>query len=149
MFGFMEKRRDHETLIASLDAVLPVIVTAGLAPSYYRPFIMGSSMISATCRRAVKGLGVLRHAALGAVADRKKQVEDGVADRYDLLQQMMDISQDEKGKKMDYGYREISCHCWSNMYVPPTYHLITNTEFLGLVGQTLRLSLCVRLCIAS
>jgi D-alanine-D-alanine ligase-like ATP-grasp enzyme len=120
MFGFMEKREDHGTLIASIDAVLPVIVTAAVAPSSYRPFIMGSSMISATCRRAMKGLGVLRQAALDAVADRKKQVEDGVADRYDLLQQMMDIAQDENGKKVDYGYSEISCHCWSNMYAPPS-----------------------------
>jgi hypothetical protein len=116
MFGFMEKREDHGNLIASLDALLPTMVTAAVAPSFYRPFIMGSSMVSATCRRALKGLGVLRQAALDAVSERTQQIEDGVADRYDLLQQMMDIAEGEKGRKANYGHSEISCHCWSAMY---------------------------------
>jgi cytochrome P450 len=114
MFGFLEKREDHGNFIRSLETLLPLIVTGAVAPAYARPFIMGSGIFVPAALRAIKALGNIRNAALGAVSNRKKEVEDGIADRYDLLQQMLDIAR-EKGEKADYGENEVACHCWSNL----------------------------------
>lgn len=114
MFGFMERRHDHGSYIASLDALLPPMIIAAVAPVYYRPFILGSSIIVPATRRAIQGLDGIRIAALTAVAQRRKQVEDGTANRYDLLQQMMDIVH-EKGDGVNFTHSEVSLNCWTDM----------------------------------
>src|SRR4051812_32469290 len=91
MFGFLEKEEDHGSFIKSLDMLMPVMCVAAIGPKYYRPFILGASIVLPTVPDAIKALGRIQEAALDAVERRKEAVIKGTADRYDMLQQMMDI----------------------------------------------------------
>ncbi|KAH0841174.1 hypothetical protein AYO21_06936 [Fonsecaea monophora] len=107
MFGFMEHRTDYESYIQSLDALLPVLTETGLAPTYMRPFILGTSLLSPTVRKALKAIDHIAQAARDCVNRRLQALSTGSEDvRTDLLQQLFDISQ-EKGEKYDFKVGEI------------------------------------------
>jgi hypothetical protein len=66
----MENSHDHESYIASLDVLLPVMMAASLVPPAFRGLVLESSVFSSTIR---KGLGAVKHisaAARGCVAKR-------------------------------------------------------------------------------
>ncbi|KAF2747656.1 cytochrome P450 [Sporormia fimetaria CBS 119925] len=114
-FGFLEKEEDYGNLISSLDAALPVLSVSAVAPAYYRPALMAASAFSPAVRRAVKATQTVREASLDCVTKRKREIAKGSANRYDLLQQLMDIVRD-KGEKMNFSDKEVSLQAWQNMF---------------------------------
>lgn len=105
MFGFLEKSEDHGAFIASLDALMPVLCIAAIAPSYVRPIIMTSAIFIPAGLKAIKAMDAIRDAAVEAASTRKKSIEDGDPARHDMLQQLFEIVR-EKGEKVNFSDRE-------------------------------------------
>lgn len=116
MFGFLEKSEDHGAFIASLDALMPVLCISAIAPWYMRPFIMASAIVVPAALKAVKAVDGIRKAAVEAAGKRKKDIDDGVAHRNDMLQQLFDIVR-EKGEKVNFTDKEATLEAWVAMYV--------------------------------
>jgi hypothetical protein len=116
MFGFLEKSEDHGAFIASLDALMPVLCIAAIAPWYVRPFVMGSAIVIPAAFRAVKAVDGIRAAAVEAAGKRKKQITDDTVKRNDMLQQLFDIVA-EKGEKVNFTDSEVTLEAWVAMCV--------------------------------
>ncbi|KAH7112487.1 cytochrome P450 [Dendryphion nanum] len=140
MFGFLEKSEDHGAFMASLDALMPVLCIAAIGPSYMRPLIMASAIVIPAAFRAVKAVDGIRKAAVEAVGKRQKDIEDGVAHRNDMLQQLFDIVK-EKGEKVNFTTKEATLESWVAMFAGSDttavafrttfYHLMRNPEALA------------------
>ncbi|KAF2023029.1 cytochrome P450 [Setomelanomma holmii] len=140
MFGFLEKGEDHGEFIASLDALMPVLCITAIGPTYLRPLIMSSAIVSPTALRAVKALEGIRQAALAAGGKRKRDIEDGVAHRNDMLQQLFDIVR-EKGEKVNFSSDEATLEAYVAMFAGSDttavafravfYHLMKNPAALA------------------
>jgi len=116
MFGFMEKSEDHGGFIASLHALMPFLCIGAIAPTYVRPFIMGSAIFVPAAFRAVKAVDGIRKAAIEAAGKRKADLDAGVPHRNDLLQQLFNIVQ-EKGEKVNFTSNEATLESWVAMFV--------------------------------
>jgi hypothetical protein len=114
MFGFIEKGEDHGAFIASLDALMPVLCVSAIGPTYLRPLIMSSAIVIPAAFRAVKAIDGIRKAAVIAGGKRKKDIEDGVAHRNDMLQQLFDIVK-EKGEKVNFTSDEATLEAYVAM----------------------------------
>ncbi|KAK5044698.1 hypothetical protein LTR84_010590 [Exophiala bonariae] len=135
MFGFMEQRTDYESYIASLDMLVPLITLAAVAPSYTRPLILVSSIISPAIRKAMKAIDHIATAARSCVATRSMQLAAGESVRRDLLSQLFDISH-TKGEKVDFGLGEITYEAYVGLFAGSDttaiamrsilYHLLKN-----------------------
>lgn len=112
----MAKSEDHGGFIASLDALMPFLCIAAIAPTYLRPFIMGSAIFVPAAFRAVKAVDGIRKAAVEAATKRKKEIDSGVPHRNDLLQQLFDIVR-EKGEKVNFTSSEATLESWVAMSV--------------------------------
>ena len=66
----MENSHDHESYIASLDALLPGLMAASLVPPAFRKPVLGSSIFNATVRKGLKAVKHISAAARGCVANR-------------------------------------------------------------------------------
>lgn len=106
MFGFMERSCDHENYVHSLDTLMPLVVATAVSPKYFRPFILGSAIVSPTALRALKALDHIAAAARSCVAKRVRSNEAATAVRRDLLEQLLEIAR-TKGEKVDFGVPEI------------------------------------------
>jgi hypothetical protein len=107
MFGFMEFSRDQDNYIQSLDTLIPTIVTSTVAPTYLRPFILGSAIISSEARWALKAFDHIGNAARKCVAERMKTAADPQNhSRRDLMHQLLGIVH-SKGEKLDFGVHEV------------------------------------------
>ncbi|KAJ9606160.1 hypothetical protein H2200_009121 [Cladophialophora chaetospira] len=109
-FGFMQQSHDHEALIASLDAFLPVLSTVSVASSYYRPFMLISALLSSSRRKAVGVMTLFANTARRIVVQRREAETQEHADdkiRRDLLKQLLDIVRD-KGEKVDFGFGDVA-----------------------------------------
>ncbi|KAH7067852.1 cytochrome P450 [Paraphoma chrysanthemicola] len=115
MFGFLEKSEDHGAFIASLDALMPVLCISAIAPTYLRPLIMSSAIVIPAAFKAVKAIDGIRKAALAAGGRRKKEIEDGVAHRNDILQQLFGIVR-EKGEKVNFSSGEATLEAYVAMF---------------------------------
>ena len=110
----MERSVDHGDYIKSLDTLMPVLCTTAVAPSYSRPFILGTAVLSSKVRAALKSIDLIAAAARGCVTERLGQLADPDASvhlRTDLLQQLLDISA-EKGEKVDFGKGEVQLEAY-------------------------------------
>lgn len=109
MFGFMETEKDYQSLIHSLDVLIPVMAGLAVSATYARPFILISAITSKSVRLALKGIDHVVKIAKVCVTDREKDLRaaevSGKPGRQDLLQQLMHIIQ-EKGEKLDFGIPE-------------------------------------------
>ncbi|KAF2790230.1 cytochrome P450 [Melanomma pulvis-pyrius CBS 109.77] len=140
MFGFLEKSEDHGAFIASLDALMPVLCISAIAPWYMRPFIMASAIVVPAALKAVKAVDGIRKAAVEAAGKRKKEIDDGVAHRNDMLQQLFDIVR-EKGEKVNFTDKEATLEAWVAMFAGSDttavafrstfYYLMKNPEALA------------------
>ncbi|KAH8896794.1 cytochrome P450 oxidoreductase [Thozetella sp. PMI_491] len=106
MFGFMKSRHDHGRFIASLDTLMPPLCQVAVAPTYARPFILGSSVLIPAVRKALDSVNNIAKAARSCVAERCDALAAGAQPRSDLLQQLLDIRQ-AKSDKVDFGIPEI------------------------------------------
>lgn len=107
MFGFLEHAHDHESWIESLDTLIPSFLTAAIAPTYLRPLVLTSAILSPAARRALKAVDRVAVAARSCVAGRRaKTVGDDGSTPHDLLHQLLGIVQD-KGEKVDFGVGEV------------------------------------------
>lgn len=116
MFGFMEQRTDYQSYIASLDTLLPVLAICAVGPSYIRPVISASSILSPAVRKALRAIDHIAAAAKNCVATRSYELSSGSGDniRRDLLQQLFDISRG-KGDKLDFGQGETTYEAYVGM----------------------------------
>lgn len=113
----MENSHDHESYIASIDILLPMMMTASLVPPAFRGLVLGSSVFSSTIR---KGLNALKHisaAARGCVAARASEnaKSESQADRTDLLHHLLNIVKN-KGDAVDFEKGEVESEAYSAMY---------------------------------
>lgn len=114
MFGFLEKSEDHGAFIASLDALMPVLCIAAVAPTYLRPMVMGSAIVIPAAFRAIKAIDGIRKASVTAAGKRKEDLEKGVSDRQDMLRQLFDIVR-EKGEKVNFSSDEATLEAYVAM----------------------------------
>jgi hypothetical protein len=114
MFGFLENSEDHGAFIASLDALMPVLCIAAIAPTYLRPMVMGSAIVIPAAFRAIKAIDGIRKAAVIAAGKRKEDLEKGVSDRQDMLRQLFDIVR-EKGEKVNFSSDEATLEAYVAM----------------------------------
>ncbi|KAF1948861.1 cytochrome P450 [Byssothecium circinans] len=114
MFGFMEKGIDVGGWIAALDALMPVLCVAAIAPSYYRPLIMGSAILSPTVFKALKSFEGIHTAAVEVVKKRVQEINAGTADRIDMLQQFTKIAR-EKGAQVNFTDSEVTLEAYVAM----------------------------------
>jgi hypothetical protein len=66
----MENAHDYEGYIAACDALLPVLITAGMSSPVVRNVILGSSLFSSAARKGLKAVDHIAAAARGCVAKR-------------------------------------------------------------------------------
>lgn len=120
MFGFLENNHDHGSYIQSLDTLMPTLCTIAVAPSYVRPLILGSAVISAEVRKALQAVDRIATAARVCVAKRVSEQAATSAEhpRCDLLQQLLDTSA-EKGEKLDFGTSEVELEAYVALSVTP------------------------------
>lgn len=113
----MEHSHDHESYVASLDNLLPVMMTASLVPPAFRGLVLGSSVFSSTIRRELKALKHISAAARGCVAKRASEntKSESQADRTDLLHHLLNIVKN-KGEAVDFGKGEVESEAYSAMY---------------------------------
>jgi hypothetical protein len=114
MFGFLQNSEDHGAFIASLDALMPLLCVAAIAPSYLRPIIMTSAIVIPAALKAVKALDGIRKAALAAAGKRMQDIAEGAPLRHDMLQQLFDIVR-EKGEKVNFSSREATLESYVAM----------------------------------
>ena len=107
MFGFLEKGIDVGGWIAALDSLMPVLCVAALAPTYLRPVVLGMSIISPTVFKALKSFEGVSNNAIEVVGKRVKEIDSGLADRIDMLQQFSKIVR-EKGAHTGFTDSEIT-----------------------------------------
>lgn len=107
MFGFMDKNTDIGGWIGALEALMPVLCAAAIAPTYFRPFVLGSAIISPTVFKALKSFEGIHTAAVDVVSKRVKEINAGIADRIDMLQQFSKIVRD-KGDKTGFTDNEVT-----------------------------------------
>src|SRR5262245_51909885 len=106
MFGFMKNSHDHGMFIASLDTLMPPLCHVAVAPTYARPFILGSSVLIPAIRKALDSVNNIAKAARSCVAERCDAIAAGAQPRSDLLQQLLDIRL-AKSDKVDFDIPEI------------------------------------------
>lgn len=111
MFGFMEESHDHESLIASLDTLMPPLCVMAIAPVYLRPFILISSLFIPGARKSGKAVGIIEEKARICVAERLGHIQDGLELRNDLLSHLLQI-RDEKGEKINFSTNEVILESW-------------------------------------
>lgn len=112
MFGFMERKEDHQDWIKSLDIMMPPLCITGVSPTYVRPLILCSAITIPSARQALKAIEHIAAAAKGCVAQRSTDFElNGMVPRQDLLQQLFDIKK-EKGEKVDFGVPEVELEAY-------------------------------------
>jgi Cytochrome P450 len=118
MFGFMRKRKDHESWINSLDTLMPTICTVAVAPSYMRPLIWMSAIFNPQTRKAASALNRIGEAARKCVTERlQRDIEkDQGPSRRDIMQQFLDLKR-EKGEKVDFGIGEVQLEVYTALYV--------------------------------
>jgi hypothetical protein len=114
MFGFLQKCEDHGAFIASLDALMPVLCMAAIAPSYIRPLIMTSAIVIPAALKALKAIDGIRKAAVEAAGKRMKTIDEGGPLRNDMLQQLFDIVRN-KGDKVNFSSREATLEAYVAM----------------------------------
>lgn len=113
MFGFMRDREDHESWIAHMDTLMPVLCIVSVAPSYTRSPILISSILNPVVRKALTSIEHIAGAAKSCVADRVSgDVEQAGGARRDLMQQFLDIKR-EKGEKVDFGMGEVQAEVYT------------------------------------
>lgn len=108
MFGFMEKSEDHEAYIASLEVMIPALMTAAISPMHWRSWIMSSNMLRPAAQTAMRSIGHIGEAAIAGVAERRQKLMSagGEASRPDVLGKLLEI-QSEKGDKINYTVGDI------------------------------------------
>ncbi|CAI6332382.1 unnamed protein product [Periconia digitata] len=111
MFGFMEKNTDINGWIDALDALMPVLCVAAIAPTYYRPFIMISAILNSTVFKALKSFEGIHTASVDVVTKRVKEISAGTADRIDMLQQFSRIVR-EKGEQVRFTDSEVTLEAY-------------------------------------
>ena len=123
----MEHSHDHESYVASLDNLLPVMMTASLVPPAFRGLVLGSSVFSSTIRNGLKALKHISAAARGCVAKRANSDTKGESqsDRTDLLHHLLNIVKD-KGEAVDFGKGEVESEAYSAMYKHTTLQIGSN-----------------------
>ena len=109
----MSERADHESWIASMDTLLPVLCTVAVAPTYTRPLILMSSILNPVVRKALKAVDHVADAARNCVAARvNEDIEQAKGARRDLMQQFLEIKR-EKGEKVDFGNGEVEAEVYT------------------------------------
>jgi hypothetical protein len=114
----MENSHDHESYIASLDTVLPVLTAAGVSSPLLRGLILGSSIFSSTVRKGLKAVDHITAAARGHVAMRLEAgagvQPEGI--RVDILHHLLEIA-NKKGEAVDFGKGEVELEAYVALYV--------------------------------
>jgi hypothetical protein len=114
MFGFMEKSEDHEHYIESVDKCLPLLTFAAMGPSYLRPVVMLSGIISPKILKSVKAVNGITAAAKEQTDQRRKDTEDENFKRNDILSQLFRMIR-EKGDKVNFTHQEVTLESWVGM----------------------------------
>jgi len=119
----MENSHDHESYIASLDTLLPVLTAAGVSSPVVRGLLLGSSMLSSGVRKGLKAIDHIAAAARGCVATRLSidSRDESQANRTDLLQHLLEIAKN-KGEAVDFGKGEVEYEAYVAMYERTTPH---------------------------
>ncbi|KAM0711528.1 hypothetical protein Q7P35_000894 [Cladosporium inversicolor] len=132
-FGFMENSHDHESCIASLDALLPGMMAASLVPPAFRNLVLGTSTFNSTVRKGLKAVKHISAAARGCVAKRADAdaKSESQADRTDLLQHLLSIvkNKDESdlyadGQLCNFAGSDTTAIALRSVF----YHLMRNPE---------------------
>jgi hypothetical protein len=114
----MENSHDHESYIASLDTVLPVLTAAGVSSPLLRGLILGSSIFSSTVRKGLKAVDHITAAARSYVAMRLEAgagvQSEGI--RVDILHHLLEIA-NKKGEAVDFGKGEVELEAYVALYV--------------------------------
>jgi len=119
----MENSHDHESYIASLDTLLPVLTAAGVSSPVVRGLLLGSSMLSSGVRKGLKAIDHIAAAARSCVATRLSvdSKDESQANRTDLLQHLLKIAKN-KGEAVDFGKGEVEYEAYVAMYERTTPH---------------------------
>jgi len=135
----MDNSHDHESYIASLDTLMPVLVAAGLGSPVLRGLILRSSMFSSTVRKGLKAVDHITAASRGCVAERSSIDTKGEAqanrkdstvdtkgeaqaNRKDLLHHLLEIAKN-KGEAVDFGKGEVEYEAYAALYEQTTSQL--------------------------
>jgi hypothetical protein len=113
----MENSHDHQSYIASLDTLLPVLASAGVSSPVVRGMVLESSMFSSAVRKGLNAIDHIAAAARDCVAarltadDAKSQ---SPAARTDLLHHLLQIARN-KGEAVDFGKGEVEYEAYVAM----------------------------------
>jgi hypothetical protein len=112
----MENSHDHQSYIASLDTLLPVLTAAGVSSPVVRGLILGSSTFSSAVRRGLKAIDHIADAARGCVATRSSAdvKSESQPNRTDLLHHLLEIAKN-KGEAVDFGKGEVEYEAYVAM----------------------------------
>jgi hypothetical protein len=114
----MENSHDHESYIASLDTVLPVLTAAGVSSPLLRGLILGSSIFSSTVCKGLKAVDHITATARSCVAMRLEAgagvQPEGI--RVDILHHLLEIA-NKKGEAVDFGKGEVELEAYVALYV--------------------------------
>jgi len=114
MFGFMENEHDYGGLIASVEALLFSILISAVGESSYRPLVLACLNLLPRIRKGWTSAAGVQKAAIDAVEKRKEEMDNGSADRTDMLQNLVKIV-DEKGDKVNFTLQEVTLEVWVAM----------------------------------
>lgn len=112
MFGLLEKSQDHGDYIASLDACMPMLCISAVGPTYLRPLVTASSIVSPAVSKAIMALDSLRKTAIVATGIRNQR--KGGERHDDMLGQLLDIA-DRKDSGANFGISEVTLEAYTAM----------------------------------
>lgn len=114
----MEKAGDHESYIATLESLIPLLCLVAVAPWYSRGLILLLAFFHPMVRKGLKCMNHMTDAARECVGKRVNDegqiIEE--AERRDMLQQLLDIVY-TKGEKVDFRVGEVQLEAWGALFV--------------------------------
>lgn len=122
-FGFVATSSDYEGWIATLDQLLPVLVTLALLPNLMRPLYLISGLMYGSIREGIRNLNRIADVAKLRVAERQDQMakreseHDGetAQKRRDILSKLFELK-DHKGEKEDFTIPDIQLESHVNLF---------------------------------
>ncbi|KAF2229156.1 cytochrome P450 [Viridothelium virens] len=109
-YGFLEQERDIDNLMATTGMVAPFMGMLGMAPTWFKPFMMWMLAVPSIAR-GVRNMEGAKEAGQRKVADRIRKIEGGQQTREDMLGKLLNYVWD-KGEKVDWTVQDVEQECF-------------------------------------
>ena len=105
--GALDQSPAVQGYLSSRNALLQLISTMSVAPSYVRPFFVPLALLSSTLRLGFTAFRDLLKWAADAVAERKQGASGRAKGRVDMMDKLYRIVE-EKGEVLDFGPNDVA-----------------------------------------